>query len=114
MTFAETLRQARYDLHLTQGQLALALRRSTQTVSNWETGRSAPWANVERLVVERLRLMQGLVGRETQIEANRAKVETPLDLKERPGHGNPFPEHYKQHELWERAHKPRRVVLGEG
>jgi DNA-binding transcriptional regulator YiaG len=43
MTFAEHIREARDRLQLTQADLAARLQVSTQTISNWERGRSVPW-----------------------------------------------------------------------
>jgi len=43
MTFSTTIRQLRRDLDLTQAELAARLGVDKQSVSNWETGRNAPW-----------------------------------------------------------------------
>lgn len=43
MTFSDAFLQKRLALHLTQVEIAAALGVSSQTVSNWESGRTEPW-----------------------------------------------------------------------
>lgn len=75
MTFGETVQKLRYDLGLTQAQLALALRRSTQTLSNWEKGRNTPWPRAQHHVLEKIKSLLS--------ERAAAKVEPPMDLVSR-------------------------------
>lgn len=75
MTFGETVQKLRYDLDLTQAELALALRRSTQTLSNWEKGRNIPWPRVQYHVLEKIKSLLS--------ERAAAKVEPPMDLVSR-------------------------------
>lgn len=51
MTFPETLRATRQAHVLTQAELADRLGVSSQTLSNWECGRSSPWPKQEANVL---------------------------------------------------------------
>ena len=43
MTFALQIKQLRLGLGLTQAELGTLLDVSSQSICNWEAGRSAPW-----------------------------------------------------------------------
>lgn len=54
-TFAEQFRAARIAARLTQTETAAIMGRSSQTVSNWETGRIVPDGMVQSAALDTLR-----------------------------------------------------------
>jgi transcriptional regulator with XRE-family HTH domain len=58
MTFSTTIRQHRLRLNLTQAELAVRLDVDKQSVSNWECGRSSPWAKHQAEILQKLGEMQ--------------------------------------------------------
>lgn len=85
MTFAQTIRAYRESVGLTQAELAHKLTVSSQTVNNWETGRVEPWPRRKEALLDQ-------IGVKLQ------------HMPIREGETNSFPKHYRQHELWDRAH----------
>lgn len=60
MTFAIQVRAAREALHMTQDELATAIDRDKQSVSNWECGRNTPWPKEQvRVLTVLLELQRG-------------------------------------------------------
>lgn len=52
--FAEQFKNARRALGVTQAVAALLVGRTMQTISNWETGRTAPDPIIQKEMIDRL------------------------------------------------------------
>ena len=55
MTFSATITTLRYQLRLTQAELARLLDVDKQSVSNWECGRNQPWPARQAEILETMR-----------------------------------------------------------
>jgi|ERR1700722_1509091 len=51
ITFGQQIHRARRHLHMTQGDMALALGYDAQTLSNWECERTRPWPKQQAAIL---------------------------------------------------------------